>query len=69
MYLFLQSVITVLTAPWVFFKFTTSKYIQLLINTMKAIGKFTKLKQSHAISVTHYDAILCAIIIIQLLGL
>ena len=34
-----QSIIAVLTCPWSFFKFTTSKYLQLMTNTTRNFGK------------------------------
>ena len=37
-----QSIIAALTGPWAFFKFTTSKYLQLMTNTTRNIGKLRK---------------------------
>ena len=37
-----QSIVAVFACPWAFFKFTTSKYLQLLTNTTRNIGKLRK---------------------------
>ena len=58
----MQSIIAVFIVPWTYFRFTTSRYLQVLTNTMRNIGKML-IVHSYTATSSSYHFLYCSICI------